>query len=68
MEPSTGHFQCDSPYFAAGSNCHFKCPLGMLPGGDKTITCKATLDESGNAVSFDWDKDVSKFECVSTIT
>ena len=67
INPSTGHFQCDCKYLASGSACHFKCPEGMLPKDARTSVCIPTFDETGNVTSFDWDTDISKFGCVSTI-
>ena len=67
IQPSTGHFQCDSRNFAAESTCNFKCPLGTLPGNSRQMICKATLDASTNITSYNWNKDASKFECVPTI-
>ena len=67
LQPATGFFQCDTKNMAAESSCHFKCPLGLLPGGERKTTCKKTIDEIDNSTSFNWDKDVSDFGCVSTI-
>ena len=67
LQPSTGFFQCESNNFASKSSCHFKCPIGLLPGDERKITCKKTLNHVDNSTSFDWDKNISKFICVSTI-
>ena len=40
LQPATGFFQCDTKNMASESSCHFKCPLGLLPGGDRKTSCK----------------------------
>ena len=67
LQPSTGFFQCESKNLASESSCHFKCPLGLLPGGERKITCTKTVNDIDNSTSLDWDKNISKFICVSTI-
>ena len=67
LQPATGFFQCESKNLVSGSSCHFKCPLGLLPGGERTTTCMKNIDEIDNSTSFNWDKNISKFDCVSTI-
>ena len=64
---TNGHFICQTKNFAAGSECHYRCRAGWVPGNAITMTCNAKKDENDKIISYNWDKDKNSFDCVKSI-
>ena len=62
-----GDFECENSELTVGTKCKFVCPSDKVPVLEDTITCDEFIDPKSNLSTFEWDKEISSFECVKII-
>ena len=62
-----GDFECENSKLIVDTKCKFVCPSDKVPVLDDMIFCEEFIDPKSNLSTFEWDKEISSFECVKII-